>query len=90
MYKIEEIEDGKFKLFKKVWFFWVGLAENTYAGDTYMIFDSLHEAQTGLAKYVMAKQLKATNDALFKQRSKVYTYDSDDTVIRTSSDGKAA
>jgi hypothetical protein len=83
MYKIEEIDDGKFKLFQKFWFFWVSLMQDGgYAGDIYMVYNSLEEAQAALSKYVSDKLEAKKKQEQFKKRAKVYLYNGDQGVIR--------
>lgn len=77
MYKIVEIEPGKFKIFRKGWFFWRALTESSYAGDTYIVCNSLSAAESMLMMYVRRQADKKSKQASFVDRPHTHLYGDD-------------
>jgi hypothetical protein len=83
MYKIVEIEPGKFKLYRKGWFFWRALTEDHgYAGEGYIVRNSLEDAENALKLYTRLQRKAKRDKEAFKARPTEYFYGEDGYPVR--------
>jgi hypothetical protein len=78
MYKIIEIKPGCFKLYRKGWIFWHALMRDSgYAGECYMVYKTLIEAEQALVDHVNNQALEQYELESFKHRKQTYFYGED-------------
>jgi hypothetical protein len=78
MYKIIETKPGRFKLYRKGWIFWRALVQDSgYAGGSYMVYNSLLEAEQALVAYVHGQYVEQHTRESFKQRDRTHFYGED-------------